>query len=318
MSDDRQGTHVFVSYVRENKEGVERLCDELKRYGVNVWLDRRDIEPGARWQDAVREAIRSGSFFIACFSQEYYNRDRTFMNEEIVLAIEELRLRPNDRIWFIPVLLSECGVPAFNIGGGATLRSIQWVKLYNNWDAGIHRILDVIRPVPKEVQRLIEALSADNPRIRESAASGLGEICDPRSVPALIKSLKDEEATVRRSAAFALSYIRDSQSVPALIPLLSDEDGRVRAAAAHALANIADPRSVSALIKALSDENPQVRIYTAEALAHIRDARAVTALAKALYDMSDRVSRNAAMALRMIGTPEALEAVEEYEKGKGG
>ena len=52
--------HVFVSYVREDRRVVERLCAELKSSGVEVWLDREKIRPGERWQIAIRRAIEDG------------------------------------------------------------------------------------------------------------------------------------------------------------------------------------------------------------------------------------------------------------------
>jgi hypothetical protein len=55
--------HVFISYVRENRDVVDRLARELKSRGVTVWLDRNDIEPGARWRDAIKNAISGGKFF---------------------------------------------------------------------------------------------------------------------------------------------------------------------------------------------------------------------------------------------------------------
>ena len=68
---DQQKQHVFISYVRENQDQVDRLCQDLEKSGVNVWLDRHSIKPGARWKIAIRKAIRHGDFFIACFSDEY-------------------------------------------------------------------------------------------------------------------------------------------------------------------------------------------------------------------------------------------------------
>ena len=64
---DHPTRHVFISYVRENQDQVDRLCEELKHQGVNVWLDRNNINPGILWEDTNRKAIRDGSFFIACF-----------------------------------------------------------------------------------------------------------------------------------------------------------------------------------------------------------------------------------------------------------
>ena len=152
---EHQPRHVFISYVRENQEQVDRLCEDLKSHGVNVWLDRNDIKPGARWKDAIREAIRHGDFFIACFSDEYTSKTKSYMNEELTLATEELRQYASDREWFIPVLLSECDVPARSIGVGETLLDINWFPLYEDWNAGIQKILSVIKPISPEIQNLI-------------------------------------------------------------------------------------------------------------------------------------------------------------------
>ena len=107
--------HVFISYVRENRDVIDRLASELKGRGVTVWLDRNDIEPGARWRDAIKHAIRGGKFFIACFSKEYSGRNRTEMNEELTLAIDELRKRPSEQTWFIPILVNETDIPSRRI-----------------------------------------------------------------------------------------------------------------------------------------------------------------------------------------------------------
>ena len=110
------------------------------------------------------------------------------------MAIEELRQFASDREWFIPVLLSECDVPARSIGAGETLLDINWVPLYEDWDAGIQRILSVIKPIPPKIQNLISALRSEDSNVREQAVSGPGEIGPDAkaAVPALIEALKDE------------------------------------------------------------------------------------------------------------------------------
>jgi len=141
--------NVFISYLHDNKDTVLRLRDELKANGVEVWIDCDSIEPGAFWKDAIRNAVREGDFFIACFSEEYNVRSSTDMNEELYLAIDELRLRTTDQKWFIPVLLSPCEVPDIEIGARRTLRDIQWVELYKDWKGGIQKILKVIKPAQR-------------------------------------------------------------------------------------------------------------------------------------------------------------------------
>ncbi len=136
---------VFISYVRENMDIVDRFCEELKSRGIEVWLDRDAIDPGARWKPEIRRAIHQGTFFIACFSKEYSSRGQTYMNEELIIAIEVLRQFHANRIWFLPVKLNECEIPDTDIGRNETLRDLQSVALYEDWNRGIQRILDVIQ-----------------------------------------------------------------------------------------------------------------------------------------------------------------------------
>lgn len=142
--DNNPPNHVFISYVREDVEKIDEMAATFKNHGVEVWLDREKILPGARWQAAIRRAIHSGAFFIACFSENYVARDITYMNEELTIAIERLRQTSRKRNWFIPVLLTDCEPPDLSIGGGETVRDLQWVDLQRNWDSGIKDILKVL------------------------------------------------------------------------------------------------------------------------------------------------------------------------------
>lgn len=125
-------SHVFISYVCDDLEIVDRLVGELKRAGIDVWLDREKIRPGFRWQEAIEKAIEDGAFFIACFSAAYRERSCNHMNEELTIAIEELRLRPTDLAWFIPVVLNNSTVPKRRIDGSDKLTDLQWVDLDND------------------------------------------------------------------------------------------------------------------------------------------------------------------------------------------
>ncbi|MEQ8766555.1 MAG: TIR domain-containing protein [Planctomycetota bacterium] len=136
--------HVFISYVRENEAQVQRLAAELRKADIKVWLDRDNLKPGTRWQDAIKGAIREGSFFIACFSDEYDRRDITYANEELTLAREELRKKDRSTTWFIPLLLSG-DVPEIPIGPGETIRDIHWVDVTEDWESGVAQLIGVIQ-----------------------------------------------------------------------------------------------------------------------------------------------------------------------------
>src|SRR5687768_1974653 len=116
---------VFVSYVHENLPLVLRLVTTLRTSGLEVWFDKDALRPGVFWRDEIRAAVKRHDWFLSCFSSEYAARQRTHMNEELELAIEEIRLR-GTAPWFIPVLLSG-DVPDRAIGPGRTLADIQFV-----------------------------------------------------------------------------------------------------------------------------------------------------------------------------------------------
>jgi hypothetical protein len=57
---------------------------------------------------------------------------KSYQNEELTLAIEQMRLRPPDHPWLIPVRFDDCDIPDRDIGGGRTLDSIQRADLFGD------------------------------------------------------------------------------------------------------------------------------------------------------------------------------------------
>ena len=104
--------HAFISYVREDARRVNRLEKVLKTAGIPVWRDTVDLWPGEDWKLRIRNAITNHSLvFIACFSAASEARDVSYQNEELLLAVDQFRLRPPNRAWIIPVRFSDCSLP---------------------------------------------------------------------------------------------------------------------------------------------------------------------------------------------------------------
>jgi hypothetical protein len=154
-------SHVFISYVRADADKVDRLALDLYRHGIDTWTDR-DLRPGLRWKFTIRQAIRQGAAFLACFSPEVFKRDRTYMYEEITTAVEVLRETPADRAWFIPVRLDSCEVPEIEVGAGVTLRDLQWVDLFPDWEAGVTTLASAIQ---RSLTHQVLVMSRNEPRL---------------------------------------------------------------------------------------------------------------------------------------------------------
>lgn len=155
----RPAGHVFISYVREDGTRVDQLVKYLERAGIQVWRDKSDIAPGQDWKIAIRRAISNGAFaFLGCFSQNSTTKSVSYQNEEVALAVEQVRRRPPGAMWFIPVRFDECTLPEFDIGGGRTLDDINRVDLFDDDWADFGTLVLAINHIFGVAQRVAAAV----------------------------------------------------------------------------------------------------------------------------------------------------------------
>ena len=128
---------VFLGYVDEDRELVDRLYDNLEGRELAPWLDRRKLLPGQNWPRAIEEAIETSDFFVACFSRLSVRKKGSFQSE-IRYALDCARRVPLDEAFLIPVRLDDCRVP------GKIRREIQYIDLFPDWNRGVKRIVSVI------------------------------------------------------------------------------------------------------------------------------------------------------------------------------
>jgi HEAT repeat protein len=99
---------------------------------------------------------------------------------------------------------------------------------------------------PSAYEVILPALKDPDPRVRQSAVSGLGELADRRAVPLLRKKLlKDSDEGVRTEAAFRLGKLGDSADISSLKKAMkSDPASTVKIWAQWALEQI-EPTAVN-------------------------------------------------------------------------
>ncbi|HWR53869.1 MAG TPA: TIR domain-containing protein [Bryobacteraceae bacterium] len=129
-----QKPRIFLAYVVEDAPIVERLFDELAARGFDPWMDRRKLLPGQNWPRAIEQAISVADFFIACFSRKATLKRGRFQ-AELRYALDCASEIPLDRVYFIPLRLEPCGVPA------SVAQRYQWVDLFPAWEAGISKLV---------------------------------------------------------------------------------------------------------------------------------------------------------------------------------
>lgn len=73
---------VFISYARKDSEYVHDLAKELRRVGVDLWIDQ-DIEPGANWDDSIENALLACDMMLliaspASLASEYVTHEWSY------------------------------------------------------------------------------------------------------------------------------------------------------------------------------------------------------------------------------------------------
>lgn len=143
--------------------------------------------------------------------------------------------------------------------------------------------------------------------VRMYAAHALGHDGSWRAVQALVDALQDPESDVRRQVAHALRHARwqpanTYEAAQFYIALLDWES---------CVALGAD--AVNRLIAMLNDRQASVRWNAVRALGLIGDHRAITPLITLTHDDRELlVQRRAIEALHRMGTPRALQAIDDW------
>jgi hypothetical protein len=173
--------HAFVSYVREDADAVDQLVSVLQAASIPVWKDTENLWPGEDWQQKIREAIEDGSLaFIACFSTSSVQKVKTYMNAELNLAVEQIRLMKPGHVWLLPVRLDDCDLPRFDLGGSRTFDSLQRIDLF-----GPRREANLARLVVA-----VMAIFGTSTTTSASAAAAIAGSSDTERGPLLVQALK--------------------------------------------------------------------------------------------------------------------------------
>jgi hypothetical protein len=129
---------VFIAYVQEDLSLIRKLHRAFEKHGFRPWLDKKKLLPGQNWPRAIETAIQTSDFFVACFSRRATSKRGSF-HSELRFALNCAGQVPLDEIYFIPLRLDECVVPH------RISRQVQYLDLFPEWDAGVSRVIAVIR-----------------------------------------------------------------------------------------------------------------------------------------------------------------------------
>ncbi len=77
--------HIFISYSRKDTAMMQRLRDDLRAAGLDVWVDEDGLEPGTPdWEKAIGAAIRGTVCLVAVLSPDA--EQSTWVGRELAMA----------------------------------------------------------------------------------------------------------------------------------------------------------------------------------------------------------------------------------------
>ena len=139
---------VFISYAREDKATAQRLYDDLKKNGVDPWLDDENLLPGQHWELEIGKAIKNCDYFLALLSSQSVSK-QGYVQKELKTALDILGECPKSRIFLIPARLDDCE------SIDEELKDLHWVDLFPSYESGLAEILQVLKLEKKSETGLI-------------------------------------------------------------------------------------------------------------------------------------------------------------------
>ena len=126
---------VFLCHSSEDKRKVRNLCGNLRRDGIDPWLDEERLLPGQDWEQEIRKAVKNSDAVVVCLSNGSINK-QGFIQKELRFALDIADEQTDGIIFLIPLKLEECELPD-------RLKHLHYVELFR--PKGYERLLDALQ-----------------------------------------------------------------------------------------------------------------------------------------------------------------------------
>lgn len=153
---------IFITYSSKDQKVARSICSALENRGLGCWISSRDVKPGQNFQEQIVKAIRAAKIMVLVFTANANNSNE--IKKELALASQ------NDLI-VIPVRIQDV---APNDAFAYEFATRQWVDLFDDWEASIARLVELIattihdHPLADRAKTGAGLRSSDQPQRRSS------------------------------------------------------------------------------------------------------------------------------------------------------
>lgn len=150
--EDPASAPVFISYATADRTEALKVCKAIERRGTKCWISMRDVPPGANYQEAIVQALRTARAVVLIFSEAANASDE---------IKKELSLASRYRVPVIALRLKDIDPSdAF----AYELSTRQWIDAFDGWDKSIDLL----------VSRIAQTSGADKATARFAGPSARG------------------------------------------------------------------------------------------------------------------------------------------------
>jgi len=90
----------FISYASEDRTVALKICEAIRRAGIEVWFDQSELRGGDAWDARIRKQIKTCDLFIALVSENTRAREEGYFRLEWKLAVDRSHLMTQRRAFF--------------------------------------------------------------------------------------------------------------------------------------------------------------------------------------------------------------------------
>ncbi|MEJ0038022.1 MAG: toll/interleukin-1 receptor domain-containing protein [Gammaproteobacteria bacterium] len=120
---------VFISYATADRAEALKVCKAIERRGTQCWISTRDVPPGANYQEAIVQSLRTARAVVLVFS------DAANTSGEIK---KELSLASR---YHVPVIALRLKDVEPSDAFAYELSTRQWINAFEGWDKSIDTLV---------------------------------------------------------------------------------------------------------------------------------------------------------------------------------
>jgi hypothetical protein len=121
-----QAGQIFFSYSRVDAKFALKLAEDLRKAGIDIWIDQIDIPPSVPWDEEIQKALDESNCLLVILSKSSVASDNVL--NEVNYAMETKKQ-------VLPVLIGHDINKPFNI------RRLQHIDFTSSYDAGLNQLL---------------------------------------------------------------------------------------------------------------------------------------------------------------------------------